>query len=263
VGRLEPKKSKSAARALELFEYFNERRPEATVMEIAREYGYPQSSTSELVNCLVQMGFLRRVRRGRSYRPTARVAMLGSWVHPRLFRHGKLFRLMDELSEQVEAPVALSGLVGLRVCQFHVVGVAEERSSELEPYGASLLRSAMGKLLLSTFDRSHICKLTHRLNADASAQNRIRAEDLIADIEQVRRDGFASSTALVKGDAGVCAILLPQHAADEPLALGVGVAQCDPRGVDFYVKAIRNAVASHLGPVLAHTRTDAPLARAL
>ena len=70
----DPKQVKSAKRVLQVFEYFGASRQQATVMEIAREFGYPQSSTSELLGCLVELGFLRRDRHTRMYRPSARVA---------------------------------------------------------------------------------------------------------------------------------------------------------------------------------------------
>ena len=51
MGRaLDPKKIKSAQRVLEVLEYFTHDREEATVMDIARAMGYPQSSTSELLS---------------------------------------------------------------------------------------------------------------------------------------------------------------------------------------------------------------------
>ena len=97
---LSPKKIKSAERVLEVLRYFNADREEATVMDIAREMGYPQSSTSELLRCLVMLGYLHRDRYARTYRPTARVALLGAWVQPKLFRRGHLLPMLDRLAEE-------------------------------------------------------------------------------------------------------------------------------------------------------------------
>ena len=92
---LDPKKIKSARRALEVLEYFQGDRTEATVMDIARSMGYPQSSTSELLSCLVALGYLTRNRAARTYKPTARVAVLGARVQPKLFRDGRLLGKTD------------------------------------------------------------------------------------------------------------------------------------------------------------------------
>lgn len=253
--RQEPRRSKSAIRVLEMLDYFTAERPQATVMEIARAYGYPQSSTSELMSCLVEMGYLRRDLRARTYRPSARVAMLGSWVHPRLFREGKLFPMMDELARQIAAPVVIGGIVGLRVQTFQTVGRPPAEIGALEADADSLLHSAMGKLLLSTLDRNYVRKLVHRLNAEAEPDHRVRIDDLLAELDQIRGQGFACSAALAAGGAGLCAVLLPQNAADEPLALGAAVTTWDAPSVEALVRAIRTAVAGHLGPMLAHSRS--------
>src|SRR4051812_41901306 len=106
MGRaLDPKKIKSAQRVLEVLEFFNGERQEGTVMDIARAYDYPQSSTSELLSCLVALGYLRRDAYARTYKPAARVAVLGAWTQPSLFRKGALLPLMDELAEEAGATV--------------------------------------------------------------------------------------------------------------------------------------------------------------
>src|SRR6185312_9132731 len=95
-----PKKVKSAERVLEVLRYFNADRQEATVMDIAREMGYPQSSTSELLQCL---------------------ALLGAWVQPRLFRRGHLLPMLDRLAEETGQTVFLASKVGLSIQYIHVV----------------------------------------------------------------------------------------------------------------------------------------------
>jgi DNA-binding IclR family transcriptional regulator len=71
---------KSAARALEVLEYFATRRSPATVGEICSALELPQSSTSVLLKTLLKLGYLDYIRDGRRYFPTAKVAALGNWV---------------------------------------------------------------------------------------------------------------------------------------------------------------------------------------
>ena len=97
---LQEKKIKSADRVLEIFEMFNEQRTAVTVMDVARALNAPQSSTSELLGSLVRRGYLVRKRGERVFRPTSRVALLGAWVHPALFRNGKLLQLMRDATER-------------------------------------------------------------------------------------------------------------------------------------------------------------------
>src|SRR5262245_54243501 len=102
---------KSAKRVLEVFEFFQEVKRPARVMDIARCYGYPQSSTSELLSCLVELGFLQR-ERGRTFRPTAKVATLGAWVQPSLFRDGTVLPMMDRLADSLDRPIILASAHG-------------------------------------------------------------------------------------------------------------------------------------------------------
>ena len=92
---LDANKAKTARRVVEVLEYFDEQNRQATVMDIARRYDRPQSSTSELLAILVEMGLLYKDSTSRVFRPTPRAAMLGSMFQPRLVRDGTLSMLMD------------------------------------------------------------------------------------------------------------------------------------------------------------------------
>ena len=71
-------KARIARRVIEVLEFFDDRHGEATVMDIVRRYDRPQSSTSELLSSLVELGILYKDPQNRSYRPTPRAAMLGA-----------------------------------------------------------------------------------------------------------------------------------------------------------------------------------------
>ena len=70
-------KAKIAKRVIEVLEYFDDQHREATVMDIVRRYDRPQSSTSELLSSLVELGLLHKDPYSRSYSLTARAALLG------------------------------------------------------------------------------------------------------------------------------------------------------------------------------------------
>ena len=71
---------KSAARVLEVFEYFAGRRTPATVGEVCNALGYPQSSTSVLLKSLLTLGYLSYDQGSRRYSPSVKVATLGEWI---------------------------------------------------------------------------------------------------------------------------------------------------------------------------------------
>ena len=63
-------KTKIARRVIEVLEYFALGHDRATVMDVARKYGRPQSSTSELLSSMVEMGLLYKEPLARFYAPT-------------------------------------------------------------------------------------------------------------------------------------------------------------------------------------------------
>ncbi len=252
------KSVKSARRVLELLEYFTPERPQATVMDIARTLGYPQSSTSELLRSLVELGYLEYDRHKRIYRPTVRVALLGSWVQPYLFREGHLLPMMDELSEVTGQMVALSTQVGLAVHYIHVIQATSTMRMQV-PQGAirPLLRSAMGKLLLSREPEELILKLTHRINAEASAEHQVKPMQLLRDIEQIRKQGFALSIDTVTPGGGMVAVLLPPADGRQSLALGLGgLSDVIKNNCDSYVRALQTAITRHLAQPFDNTGDD-------
>ena len=77
-----PRVVKSAVRVLEVLELFDRLQREASVGEIARELGYPVSSTSMLLGNLLERGYLRHGPDQRSYFPTPRVTLLALCSEP-------------------------------------------------------------------------------------------------------------------------------------------------------------------------------------
>lgn len=248
---LEPNKAKIAKRVIEVFEFFNENNQKATVMDIVRRYGRPQSSTSELLATLVEMGLLYKDSRSRYYSPTPRLAALGTSAQPEIIRNGQLFAFMDRLAQATRHSVALFGMVGTQVQIFRLAPGPEPALREVG-YGAceQLSASAAGLLLLSTLPAEQASKLLWRLNAEAPPEQKFNPVEAREQVAAMRRQGHAM------GNAGFCpgvqmvATLLPRANTERPLALGLmypahaasidaealvatmnrGLAQCTPRG---------------------------------
>ena len=147
----ESHKAKTARRVIEVFEFFDKQNRCATVMDIARRFNRPQSSTSELLAIMVEMGLLYKDRVSRTFRPTPRAAMLGSAFQPSVVRDGRLSMLIDCLSTETGLGVAVVGMVGLNAQIF--CWTPRNGSPAVEPHaisgGASvgLNESAVGWLL--------------------------------------------------------------------------------------------------------------------
>lgn len=183
---------KSAHRVLEILEYFDQDRRYATVMDMSRKLSYPQSSTSELLRCLTRLGYLHYNRFRRTYSPTARVALLGSWVKPSLFRGGPVLSTIDRVSESTGETVVLSTATNYAVQHLHVIHGNEETSVEAHVGDTlSLLHSAQGKLLLASYRNDHIRSAVHRLNAEETDPDRhVRMGEIMAELLDLRERGW-------------------------------------------------------------------------
>jgi len=240
--RYEVKKIKSAQRVLEVLEYFNPERHHATVMDIARSMGYPQSSTSELLSCLVSLGYLHCDRRARVYWPSARVALLGAWVSPTLFRQGNLLPMMDQLAERTGASVVLTSKSDIWSQCVHVVAGSSNADAPVTGSRTILTQSPAGKLLLSTLEHEHVRKLIHRINAEVEPELRVPADQMLAEIRDI---GMRKVVGGTDGEGGgVIAMLLPQGGDVEPLTLGLHCASTTLAShVGEYIQILKNTLS--------------------
>jgi DNA-binding IclR family transcriptional regulator len=218
-------KAKVAKRVIEVLDFFDEEHPQATVMDIVRRFNRPQSSTSELLSSLVELGLLYKDPHLRSYSPTPRAAMLGTGVQPRFVRDGRLPSLIDRLAAQTGLGVAMFGMVGLNVQIFSWrAGLQKLRTTG----GAGLCGglqeklsdSAAGWLLLSTVPQPRREGVIRRLNAEAPTERKFAFAGMAAHIQQCRDAGHATGPAGFNASAHATAVLVPAQAENQPLAIG-------------------------------------------
>jgi hypothetical protein len=81
---------KSAARAIEVLNYFASVREPQPLKTICRSLEYPQSSMTVLLKTLTSLGYLNSDRSRRVYFPTIKVTSLGDWIPVALFGQGKI-----------------------------------------------------------------------------------------------------------------------------------------------------------------------------
>ncbi len=219
-------KAKTAQRVIEVLDFFDEQHRQASVMDIARRYNRPQSSTSELLASLVDMGLLYKDAASRSYTLTPRAAILGSLSQPRLVRDGSLSMLMDDLRGQTGLSVALIGMVGPNAQAFSWKAGLQQRDLGVS-YCLSggkqerLSATAAGWLLLSTLPAQRQAGLIRRLNAEAPDNQKFNPAALTATVQECGRQGFAVGSAGFGLHANITSVLLPSEQDDRPMALGL------------------------------------------
>ncbi len=244
----ESNKAKIAKRVIEVLEFFDEDHPQATVMDIVRRFNRPQSSTSELLSSLVDLGLLYKDPCSRSYAPTPRAAMLGTAVQPGMVRDGRLTGIIDRLSAQTGLGVAVFGMVGLKTQIFSWRGGARIlRTANPSGFAGGqqehLCDSAVGWLLLSTVAQQRREGMLRRLNAEAAPERKFSFPELAAQVQMCRDLGLSTGKAGFGSIADIAAVLLPDQPENQPLAIGLiyePSGQIDPAAL---LESLTNAVS--------------------
>jgi DNA-binding IclR family transcriptional regulator len=242
---------KSAARVLEIFEYFDTVRAEATVMEISRALDYPQSSTSVLVKSLVDLGYIQHGSRHRSYRPTPRVTLLGAWIEPMVSPGGEILALMDELGAATGETIILAAAYATAVRYIHVVpGTAAMRLHVPAGTTRPFFNSGAGRMFMSMQDDEHVRALVHRHNAGLpDGAPKLQLAAVRRDLATIRAEGHAVSFDKVTPGAGIVAAPLPVSPGGLPLVVGIGGhSQAIRSNADRFAALIRAAIARHFQP---------------
>jgi IclR family transcriptional regulator, KDG regulon repressor len=215
---------KSAQRVVEVLEYFDRDRRAARVNDICSALSYPQSSTSELLRCLAELGYLYYNRSRRTYSPTARVTLLGAWVEPNLFRAGKAFAAVDRIAERTGETVVISSSGPAYMLYFiHVVqgvndGAIRAHVGQCKP----LLHCPQGEVLLASYPDREIRLALHRLNIfENSPEHRFVPSQKFTELQAVRQQGWKIAATGLGPKEGAVAMLLPRRRGGNRLVLSV------------------------------------------
>lgn len=215
-------KAKIAKRVIEIFEFLADGNDGLSVTDIVTRYGRPQSSTSELLGALREMGLLYRDQESRRFYPSPRLAALGSAGQPEVIANGRLFTFMDRLAKSSRQSVALFGMLGPQLQIYRWTSGIETGGIELSCGDmCPLAASAAGQLLLSTLGEEQSGKVLWRLNAEADVQQKFNLAEARQRVARLGQLGHATGQAGFIKHAQVSAVLLPLDSTSQPLALGV------------------------------------------
>ena len=119
---------KSAARVMAIFECFEDVKRPLTISELVRLMGVPQSSMSALMKSLLAQGFVDYDTRARTYTPSVRVGLLGSWLMGGAQNQDNLLGMMQDLNAATGDTAVLGVLNGVETQYIHVVTEAMRRA---------------------------------------------------------------------------------------------------------------------------------------
>lgn len=239
--------SRSIKRTLEVLEFFDAEHPAVSVSEISRALGYPQSSTSILLRSLMELGYLHYDKLSRTYRPTARVALLGRNVQSYLFGDGSVMAALEEMSQRTGETVVLAARAGVVVQYIHVIPATNPVRLHLR-VGAvrPMIGAAVGHLFLSALPDGALEEEIERLS-EALNKPLPERDVVLKDIRKIRRNGYVHSNSTVTPGGGVVAILLPGTFNGQTLAVGIGgVASVISANCERFVTILREAVRKHV-----------------
>jgi DNA-binding IclR family transcriptional regulator len=213
---------KSARRALEILDLFEKLRRPASVGEIAAMLGYPQSSTSFLVNDLRRTGYLNHDRETRRFAPTMRVALLGGWIHAGSLGRTELFDMLGRIRDLAGMTSLLCTQNGVEVQYMCVMEAHRSPKLALRPGTLRpICRSAGGLVLLADRSDAEIGRIVRSINADPAA----RQEDLertLRHVARTRQDGYGWIAGGVFRTIGSVAMRLPfNDILDKPLVVTI------------------------------------------
>lgn len=206
-----PAAVKSAARALRVIEFFDEIRRAARANEIASRLGYPQSSTSNLLNSLVRLGYLDFDPKSKTYLPSIRIAVLATWRDTGCFRDGSMSAMLGRLSKATGLAACLSSRTGIFTRYLHIV----------QPFGPGdvhitlvarrySVQSATGIVLLARLDNREIRDILHRTLAEKQVKIAgLTLATVLDRVNEAREKGYFVSAGLVTPSTGAIAKALP------------------------------------------------------
>ena len=213
---------KSAARVLEIFEYFAETRAPASVMEVSKTLGFPQSSTSALLKSLVLLGYMDYDAAARTYMPNLRLALLSTWIEKGAYRDEALIRRLERIRDLSGETVVLGLRNGMHA-QYVVILEAERpirlhrKMGTLRP----LTRTGIGRALLMSESDAEIRRIVRRINAE-TPEHRVEEQEFLALMSQVRARGYAETAGDMTQGAGMVAVPLVASPGGTPMAVGIG-----------------------------------------
>lgn len=212
---------KSADRVIAILELFALRQKPLNLTEIASELGYPMSSVLALLRSLGASNYITFDPESKTYSPSLRVAMLGSWVMGELFSNGAVISLMDQIQKDTGETVILGAPNGLHAQYIHTVQSQRLLRFYLKPgLLRPMTRSAIGKALLMQYHDHDIARFVQEVNQCSTLErNLVNHDDLLAEIRVARELGYAFTDQLTEG---ICAIGMPLPLGGQiPCAIGV------------------------------------------
>ena len=212
---------KQAANVLDIIEFFARIRRPATLTEIAQEFGWPRSSTFNMVGTLVERGFLYEPKPRNGYYPTPRWLTLAGQIAEAEPLPPSLHRLLLDVAMDSGETVHIAAPAGDRVVCLDVI----ESQSAIRYFTEVGKRlpihaTATGRAILAQYSpterKSILGKIRYERDQPASPMSAAAVEAEVA--RGLAQGGFLRATVFTRDVQGL-AVMLPL--SGRPLSVAV------------------------------------------
>ncbi|MTH96187.1 IclR family transcriptional regulator [Roseibium sp. RKSG952] len=235
---------KQIQNAFDLIEYFARTRKTASLADIQNHFGWPRSSAYNILNTLVERGYLYEpVRRG-GYYPTPRLASVAEAIVSADPLNERLAELLEKLSAETGETAILAAAAGRFSVYLNVI----ESPSPIRYAGHVGMRipihaGASGRALLALYSAAERASLLGKLDFEPYGKNALLSAKAVEEeiAKSLERGWFQS---VEEYNADLAAIAIPVLAHERRLAIVVA-------GPEFRLKDQCNPVADRLRRITA------------
>jgi IclR family KDG regulon transcriptional repressor len=194
-----------------------------SVMQIANNLSWPASSTFEVAQTLVALGYLTQDRAYRTYFPSRRVALLGDWLSESIFLEGSSTKMMIELSNRTKDTIILAVRKDDQIEILDAISsMANLKRGTRRGDVRSVTNTALGHTLLASYDDPFVEKLVRRINAYRRPQEeKVPMAELKPVLREIRHQGYAYTERSPFRNGGLIAMLLPAPSHEDRMAVGI------------------------------------------
>ena len=246
---------KSVGRVFEILEMFERERRALGAIEIARELGYPHTSTLAILKSIQALGYLSLERDTWSFSPTQALPRLTEWVTHSLQQETIILEVMKILHSETGETINLSQQSGEFIKIVHglesVKAVAiSVRQGVLMPINAS----HTGMVALASQPDDSIARIIRKLRSVKYPEARsISVKEAMVEVNAIRKAQYAPGYDLYIN--GIGAVCFPLEAIDHaPYVIGVVGPSDRIRSEEKHIISVAKKAVAETGAKLAYPK---------
>lgn len=237
---------RSIKRSFEIFELFDVSRTPMSATDIARALGTPLSSTLDLLKSISALGYITYDSRARTYFPSLRVSLLGSWIQTSLLGDMALLPMLDEIQGVTSETVAISAINDLEMQFLWVARSRQAISLNIEEGQVlPIFTTAIGQALIARWKTAEVKAFVKRFKRWRPDRPAMDEASALASAAAVRDRGYAALYDQALIGVGCVAVAIPiAHERNLVVSVGGPTERIQSSEPDI-AAAIREAVHKH------------------